>query len=142
MSSSRKAIREAFCAACLQIEGITSAVPYEPGPEGLPPLPAVTMRSYLYGQDDRETGPRTDNEWGWVVRVYCPLDSYEAAQVALDDLVPAVLGVVRGDPDLGGTCEWARMQDNGEEVQFEHDGRQRYAVKSVQLIAALSEGGT
>lgn len=139
MASSRKAVRDAFTTYAKQVTGIASACTYEPGPEGLPTLPAVTMRSYLFGQADVETGPRTDNEWGWEVRVYVPLDDYEAAQVLLDDLVPAVLGIVRAHPDLSGTCEWARMQDNGEPVSFEQDGRARYAVKTVQLIAALQE---
>lgn len=141
-ASSRKAVREAFCARVREIDGVASAVPYEPGPEGLPKLPAVTMRSYLYGQDDVETGPATDNEWGWEIRVYVPLGNYETAQALLDDLVPAVLSVPRRYPDLDGTCEWARTQDNGEPVAFEHDGSRKYAVKSIQLIASLQEGGT
>lgn len=142
-SSSRKQVREAFCARCLEVDGIESALPYEPGPEALPPLPAVTLRSYLYGQVDAETGPLTDNEWGWEVRVYVPLEGgYQRAQELLDDLVPAVLSVPRRYPDLDGTCQWVRVQDNGEPVAFEVDGRRRYAVKTIQLIAMLQEGGS
>src|SRR5690606_25192056 len=54
-TSSRKAIRDYFVAQVLEIDGVASALPYEPGPEALPPLPAVTMLSDLYGQEDTLT---------------------------------------------------------------------------------------
>jgi hypothetical protein len=127
--------------ACTALPEIASALPYEPGPEALPAaFPVVTMLADLYGQVDRETGPVTDNTWGWEVRVYVDLtQGYEAAQVELDDAVPAVLSVIRADPSLDGSCEWARIEDPGGPPEFGVERNRRYAVKRLLLRAELFE---
>lgn len=140
MSSSRAALRQAFAAAAAAIPGVANALDHEPGMEALPPLPCVTMLSDLYSQEDVLTGPATENIWGWEVRVYVDLvQGYREAQEQLDDLVPAVLGIVRANTDIDGTCLWARLQDPGGTPFFAHDEQKAYAWKVLQLRAEMEE---
>ena len=146
MANARKAIRDRFCALLLaEVDDLAAALPYEPGAEALPAMPCVTMLADMFGQVDRETGPVTDNTHGWELRLYVALaeaddmSAYEAAQEQIEDLVPAVYTVVRKYPDIDGTCEWARIGDAGQPVEFLRDGSGRYALKRMQLRAELFE---
>lgn len=140
--SSRQDIREAFAALVLsEVAGVYSALTYEPGPEAMPArLPVVTMLADLFGQTDVMTGPKTENVWGWEVRVYVDLgQGYEAAQAELEEIVPEVLGVVRANTDLSSSCLWARMDDPGTPIFFAHEAQKRYAWKALQLRAEVEE---
>lgn len=54
-------IESAFCAAVNEIQGITTALPYEP--ESLPVRPCVTMLITQMAQEDFATGNVTQGNW-------------------------------------------------------------------------------
>ena len=146
MANVRKAVRDRFCALLLaEVDDLAAALPYEPGDEALPQMPCVTMLSDLFNQVDRETGPVTDNTHGWELRLYVALaetdtqSAYEAAQEQIEDLVPEIFTVVRKYPDIDGTCEWARIGDAGQPVEFLRDKSGRYAMKRMQLRVDVFE---
>lgn len=134
-------IAVAFAAAAAAVPGIKTALHYTP--EQLPELPAVTMLPRRIQQDERYTGPTTENLWTWAVYLQLPLggrvagSDFEAAQDLLYDLLPALLAIVRADPELGGTCLKATLADLGEEPDF--DPEQRVVVKILELTARTQE---
>lgn len=137
-STSVEAIEAAFVERALAVDGVASAIDYEP--EALPPRPCVTMLYVSVQQDDVATGPSTDNVWEWRVNVYVDLgpgERYRDAQMNLKRLVPKVLGIVRSAQDLGDTCLRASFADVEAEPTFDHDGG--LVWKSLRLRALVEE---
>ncbi len=130
-------IRDAFAALAAAVEGIATALPYEP--ERLPArFPAVTMVFTNFTQEDVYTGPATVNEWMFRVRVHVALkigpgSDFARAYGELEVLVPRILRIVRTNPGLNGSCEWARIEDVGEEPLIATDNRAM--AKDLRLIA-------
>lgn len=135
------AIAKAFAAAVAALPGFKAALHYEP--EELPSLPCVTMNQRRVEQRDRFTGPSTENVWTWAVYVHVPLggrvagSDFQQAQEALYALVPAVLGVQRADPSIGGNAIRSEILDLGEEPEPDVD--QREVVKILELRATTEE---
>lgn len=129
-------VAEAFAALVLDEPEIRSAYDHEP--EKIGRRPSVAMLWVQIAQEDRSTGPATENEWHWRVGVYVDLGSgqatnYRKAQLGLYDAVPAVLRTVREHPDINGTCEWCSIADEGEEPVF--DKQNRTIAKYLRLVA-------
>lgn len=121
-----EAPENAFVARAAAIAGIRSALDHDP--EQTPRLPAVTL-SFVGGeQEDRYTGPATQNVWVWLLRLYVPLRSkqgsdFRVAQNELKLYLPALFKLVRDDPSLGGTCDRATISDPLEEPDYDTDGK-------------------
>lgn len=133
------AIENAFVAKAKAIAGLKDALDHEP--EKLPAQPCVTLLFTEIQQDDRYTGPATENWWAWDVNLYISLGekraNYRDAQAQLKALVPELLRIVRNDPSLNGTALRAEITDPGEAPAFDH--RQRLMLKILRLRALTEE---
>jgi hypothetical protein len=110
------AVEQAFLTKALAVPAVATTVDHEP--QTLPRLPCVTLLWVGLSQDDVETGPRTENRWTWRINLYLQLQDYRRAQDQLKDIVPQLLAITRRDPSLGGTVDWARIADDGQDPVF------------------------
>lgn len=139
--SAPKLIAKAFAERAALLVGIKEALHYEP--EQHRDLPAVSMLFLRIQQDDKYTGPSTENVWSWQVTLTIPVggrvagSDLEAAQDALYDLVPKLLGITRASPDLGGTCEWSSIADLGEGPTIDEEAN--IVTKLLELTARTEE---
>jgi hypothetical protein len=136
---SAEAVETAFAAAAGRIDGVRTALDHEPDSGTVMDLPAVTMWWTDVSQDDTETGPYTDNVWGWDINLYVPLElGFRDAQKTMRTLAARLLTVVRTDPALSGACDWLRISDGGPPVtaQSESTG---YLHKTLRLAARTTE---
>lgn len=134
-----EAVEQAFTAAAGRIDLVRQAVDHEPDIAVGLELPAVTLWWVGIGQDDVETGPRTDNTWTWEVNVYTPLElGWRDAQTALKRIVEQLLTLVRDDPSLNDTCDWATISDGGPPVVARTE-KTGYLHKILRLTARTSE---
>ena len=132
-------IEDYFVTQVAALAGIDSALDHEP--ERLPAkLPVVTLLWRGFVQEDVETGPNTENQWTWRVRLHVALgqrEQWRSGQASMKVLVPALLNFVRDNPALGNTCERATLEDVGEEPEFDNDSRMMW--KDMVLRAFTSE---
>lgn len=139
--ASPKEIAIAFADEASKIDGIRAALHFEPAQ--LPTLPCVTLLAVQIQQEENQTGPATENLWGWNVYLYIPLggrvagDDYEGAQDDLYELVPPLLAIVRRNPELDDTCLKATIADLGGEPDFDEENGA--LVKTLRLTARTEE---
>lgn len=136
------ALAKAFAALCTPAAGFKSAYHYMP--EEYDGLPAVAMLPRRVAQDDRWTGPATENTWTWAVHLVIPLggrvagSDFQQAQESLYTLLPALLTVARQNPDLGGLATKAiQLNDLDQEPTLDEDAGQ--LVKILELVATTQE---
>lgn len=132
-----RAIAKAMAAKLDALSIVERAFDHQPAK--LPPRGLAVMSVLFTGfeQTDAFTGPATDNAWVYRVNCYLRLGDYLQAQQKLAELLPEILAIVRDDPTLAGTCEWARLDDTGLEPVFNHD--EGYLLKSLRLTAYTEE---
>jgi hypothetical protein len=128
-------IEDAFRTAAAAVVGVASALDYEP--KELAKLPCVTMLYLGSPQEDAETGTGQDATHTWRIGLYLHLQDYKKAQQKLKDLLPLVMRIVRTDPQLNATCEWARLVDSLSEPIFNHE--EKWMLKTLRLEAATTE---
>lgn len=105
-------IETAFLTAVAGISGIEET--YNVEPTRLDSLPAVTMLLTESPQSISSTGWSLV-EYTWRVAITIKVDGLGDAQNELKLLIPSMLNVTRQSPSLSGTCEWADLNDKGEE---------------------------
>lgn len=113
MSERSELIERQFVLAAAAVEGVGSALDFEPGMEGLPRrLPCVTMLYRGPRNVGYETGGIEVLEHTWTVRLYVDArTSWEKAERDLKQLVPRLLQAVRRNPSLDDSCEWAQLTE-------------------------------
>jgi hypothetical protein len=139
--SSPLAIAKAFAALARAVPGVKNAYHYQP--ENFGDLPAVSMLLGRPEQEDRWTGPSTQNEWRW--RVFLTVafggriagSDMMASQEALMQLLPDILAVPRRSPTLSGTC--LRSSVAPADDQPDADEEQRWMGMAFELIATTEE---
>lgn len=136
------AIAKAFALLCSALPNVKAAYHYMP--EEYSGLPAIALMPRRVEQEDRYTGPATENVWTWSVHVVLPIggrvagSDYEQAQELLYTVLPEVLGVARSSPDLGGlTTKAIVLSDIDEEPSIDADAGQM--VKLLELVAVTQE---
>lgn len=136
------AIAKEFARLCGLLAGVKASYHYMP--EEYAKLPAVAMLPRRIGQEDRFTGPATENTWTWAVHLVLPIggrvvgSDFQQAQELLYTLLPLVLGVARTSPDLGGlTTKAIVLNDIGDEPDLDQETGQ--IVKILELIATTQE---
>lgn len=131
-------IRAAFVAKAKTVTGISEAIGHEPGDEGLPKIPCVTMLFRGAPIVGESTG-FDEIAWTWDVHLYVQLgpSDYEQAQLKLEELVPALLAKFRSETTLGGVCEQSRLVDEDERPEFDHD--EGWVRKPLVFRAVTSE---
>lgn len=140
--SSPLKIAKAFAALCADLPNVKSA--YHFMPEEYAGLPAIALMPRRVVQEDRYTGPATENTWTWSVHVVLPIggrvagSDYQQAQELLYTVLPEVLGIARSNPDLGGlTTKAIILSDIDEEPSIEAEAGQM--VKLLELVALTQE---
>jgi hypothetical protein len=139
VSTTVEALEEAFAAAVRRIPEVREAYDHEPDLTQGMALPAVTMLWTDLVQDDVDTGPYTQNQWGWDVTVYVPLEvGWRDAQRLLKQIVAAILSLVREDPRLNEEADLIRISDGGPPI-FDHGEHAGYLQKTLRLTARTTE---
>lgn len=105
-------IEAAFLTAAGNISGVEYTAAPEPARIDL--LPAVTLYFVGLPQNPDSTTGHYLVTWLWQIGVTVPLNDIAEAQTALQSLLPSVMQIVRTDPTLGATCEWAFIEDREE----------------------------
>lgn len=139
--TSPEAIAAKFAELAGAVTGVKAALDHEP--EELPSLPCVTMLHRRLQQDDRYTGPATENTWTWSVFITIPLggrvagSDWQRAQATLYTLLPAILAITRQHPDLDDVCGRCSIADLGDEPDF--DVEAGTFTKTLELSAVTQE---
>jgi hypothetical protein len=128
-------IETAFLEACAAVSGVAHTEAPEPG--RIDVLPAVTM--YFVGCPQTVSSTGYDVvEWTWQVGITVPLNELAEAQTTLQALLPSIMQIVRTSPDLGGTCDWAFLDDRSEPPARVADDKG--FRKNIYLRAQTTEG--
>lgn len=117
--SAPEEIEAAFVALAQGVEGIAAALDHEPGPEGLPRLPCVTMFYLGPLRIGQSTGNVEDLDYTWEILLYVDLKSARGAQHRARDLVEALKLAVKNDFRLAGTCDLAHLLDQLARPEFQ-----------------------
>lgn len=129
-------IEDAIVAAVEAIPGVSKCLAYEPD-RLPPPLPVVTLLWVGQPQDDRYTGPATENANRWQLSLYCSLSAgWKDGQRQVKALWPQILRVFRVDPTLDGTAEWTLLTDTMEPPTFDSENKH---VRKSMLVDATHE---
>jgi hypothetical protein len=133
-----KQIRQAFAQLAATAAGVTNALDHEP--ETIPTLErgaCVTLMQHRTDATTVETGPGQDVVSEWTVIVYVQLREYEKAQDDLEDVLDALIAVLRDNDRLNGTCDEARLHDDGAVPEFHND--HGVLVKTLRLWTQVTE---
>jgi hypothetical protein len=112
-------IQAAFCELAAALPEVATAVDYEPGPEGLPRLPAVTMLYLGPLRTGQSTGNVEDLEHTWEILVYVDLKTSKLAQEQSRNVVAALKVAVKNDYRLGDSCDMAHLLDQLARPEFQ-----------------------
>ncbi len=104
-----------FITDALAVDGINAAHAIEPA--RLDVLPAVSLMFLGGPQEPSSTGWSQIN-WSFRCALTVPATDLNSAQAYLFDLIPKLYAVTRTNRKLGGTCDWADLNDDRLEQPF------------------------
>lgn len=131
MSDAIATVEAAFVSALTSdVDELADVLDHEPGQEGLPRFPCVTML-YLGSRRVGEfTSAADDIEHNWDVFLYLELKDFRKTQLQLKELVPKLLDAVRHAGVLAGSEKSDLLDELARPEFFRAAG---YAVKRLAL---------
>lgn len=135
-----KLMRQAFAAIALKADGVGSTFDHEP--EAIGDISVGACVTMLQAKTDPvivETGGGEDVTREWTVIIYVQLRDYEKAQDDLEDVIEALLSIMRNHQDLDGACDKATLRDDGHQPELHHD--HGTLIKVLRLRCESSEIG-
>jgi hypothetical protein len=130
------AIEQAFLTSALALPEVKAVFDYEPA--RLDITPAVTLAWQACPSEPSSTGYSVVH-WKWRVEITVSQTDFRQAIKELQNVSKALIGVVRSNPSLNGTCDWAFLNDEIQEAPISLEDNRGYR-KSLVLTATTTEG--